>query len=147
MTPFVVAVELARRNAKNPHRAVVVFTDGSDDGSTATHQEVIDFARAHGVEIHPVALSNAVDIAALSELAATTGGALSQTYDPRQLISYYGALGRFLAGSGQFYRTSWRMTLVPGNFDLCSPDYWIGTSVVIDAPGGTVYVPFRLSFE
>ena len=143
----VVAVELARKSAGNAQRAVVVFTDGSDDDSTATQQQVIDFAVASSVEIHPVALSNDADIAALFELAAATGGTLSQTYDPRQLISYYGALGRVLAGSGRFYRTNWTMSLVPGNFDLCSSDYWIRTSIVIESPGGTLYVPFRLTFE
>ena len=39
------------------------------------------------------------------------------------------------------------MSLVPGNFDLCSSDYWIRTSIVIETPGGTLYVPFRLTFE
>ena len=43
---------------------------------------------ASSVEIHPVALSNDADIAALFELAAGTGGTLSQTYDPRQLTLY-----------------------------------------------------------
>ena len=143
----VVAVELARRHAENARRMVVVFTEGSDDDSTATEQQVIDFAVASGVEVHPVALSNEADIAALFELAAATGGTLGRTYDPRQLVSYYGALGRFLAGSGQFYRTNWSMSLVPGNFDLCSSDYWIITSVVIDTPDGSVHVPFRLNFE
>ncbi len=142
-----VAVELARKSARNAQRAVVVFTDGSDDGSTATQQQVIDFATANGVEIHPVALSNEADIAALFELAAATGGTLSQTYDPRQLVSYYDALGRFLAGSAQFYRTNWTMNLVPGTFALCSSGYWIRTSIVIESPGGTLYVPFRLTFE
>ena len=142
-----VAVELARRSAGNAHRAVVVFTDGSDDGSTATHQQVIDFATTHGIAIHPVALSSTVDIAELIDLAASTGGAMSLNFDPRQLISYYGALGRVLAGSGQFYRTRWTLSLVPGTFDLCTPGYWIRASVLIGTPDGGIRVPFRLNFE
>ena len=143
---ILVAAEFTRTGAGKAHRVVVVFTDGGDDGSTATPQRVNEFATEHGIRIHPVALSAGTAVADLAELAATTGGALSGARDPRQLISYYDALGRYLAGSGQFYRTTWRMTLEPGDFDLCSPNHWLVTSVVIDTPDGKVSVPFRLRF-
>ena len=145
---IVFAAEEARKHADNARQAVVVFTDGSDDASTRyTHDQVIDFARRHGISIHPVGLSTAVDIDGLLKLAAATGGTASLNYNPLQLISYYGALGRVLAGSGGFYRTSWSLSLVPGNFDLCSPDYWIRTSILIDTPDGGIRLPLRLSFE
>ena len=140
-----IAVNLTKDSANNTNRVVVVFTDGRDSGSASTLDDVIDFATEHGVAIHPV-VSNSVDTPTLAEMASKTGGSLSVAYDPRQLISYYGALGRVIAGSGEFYRTTWRMTLVGGTFDLCSSDYWIRTAVVVDTPDGTVHVPFRLNF-
>ena len=125
-------------------RVVLVFTDGRDTASTSSMEEVIDFAIEYGVEIHPVTLSGDVDIAALSQIAARTGGSLSSADDARRLISHYGAMGPLLAGSAQFYRTTWSMSLVGGEV---YPGYWISTSVFIDTPGGTVFVPFRLDFD
>ena len=145
--PVRMAVNLTKDSAGNTNRMVVVFTDGRDDRSTAAPEEVIEFASEHAVALYPVALSNGADAPALAEMAGETGGSFSIAYDPRQLISYYGALGPVLAGAGEFYRTTWRLTLVGGTFDLCSSDYWISTFVVIDTPDGTVHVPFRLNFE
>ena len=141
------AVNLTKDSANNTNRAVVVFTDGRDNRSTAALDDVIELASEHGVALYPVALSNSANASALAEMAGKTGGSLSIAYDPRQLISYYGALGRVLAGAGEFYRTAWRLDLVGGTFDLCSSNYWIRTSVVVDTPDGTVYVPFRLNFD
>ena len=141
------AANLTKESANNTNRVVVVFTDGRDTGSASDLDDVIDFATEHGVVLHPVALSNSADAPALAEMAGETGGSLGIAYDPRQLISYYGALGPVIAGSGEFYRTTWRMTLVGGTFDLCSSDYWISTFVVVDTPDGTVHVPFRLNFN
>ena len=95
-------------------RVVLLFTDGRDTSSNSSLEDVIDFATEHGVEIHPVTLSGDVDIAALSQIAARTGGSLSSADDARRLISHYGGMGPLLAGSGQFYRTTWSMSLVGG---------------------------------
>ena len=125
-------------------RVVLVFTDGRDTNSSSSLEDVIVFATEHGVEIHPVTLSGDVNITALLQIAARTGGSLSSADDARRLISHFGALGPFLAGSGQFYRTTWSMSLVGGEL---YPGYWIGSSVLIDTPGGTVFAPFRLDFN
>ena len=125
-------------------RVVVVFTDGADATSNSGLDEVIDFASQENVEIHAVTLSNSVDTAAMTRLAAATGGSLSTAYDARELISYYGALNAMLAGSGQFYRTTWSLTIQGGTF---YSGYWISTFMVIETPGGTVYVPVRLDFN
>ena len=92
------------------------------------------------------ALSRAANLTALAELAGSTGGSITSTSDAPRLVSYYGAVGRVLAGSAAFYRTTWRLSIVGGNFTL-SAGYWIRASVAIDTPGGTLYVPFRLDFE
>ena len=125
-------------------RVVVVFTDGADTTSNSRLDDVIDFANRQNVEIHAVTLSNSVDIVALTRLATATGGSLSTAYDARGLISYYGALNAILAGSGQFNRTTWSLSIDGG---ALRPGYWIATSMAVETPGGTVYVPVRLDFN
>ena len=95
-----------------------MFTDGRDNGSNAALDDVIEFAAEHGVALHPVALSNGADAPALAEMAGRTGGSLSIAYDPRQLISYYRALGPVLAGSGEFYRTTWSNASITNQDDF-----------------------------
>ena len=111
----------------------------------ATLDDVIDFATEHGVALYPVALSNSADASALAEMAGKTGGSLSIAYDPRQLISYYGALGRVLAASAaSSIAPPGDWILSDGTFDLCSSNYWIRTSVVVDA-APTVRCTFRFA--
>ena len=139
------AAEFSRSRARDgSRRAVLVFTDGVDTASRQDLDQVVDFATEHDVEIHVVTLSRRVDLAALTRLAAQTGGSLSTAYDPLALISYYGAMGPFLAGSGQRYRTTWRLSLGGG---ALRPGHWFSHSMVVTTPGGTTWVPFRLDFE
>ena len=133
-------------NANNSNRVVLVFTDGEDTSSSSSLDDAIGSANQHGVSLHTVALSRGVDLTVLAQMAARTGGSLTSAHDARQLISYYGALGPFLSGSAEFYRTVWRMNLVGGSHTL-SPGYWIRTSVRINTSGGTLSVPFLLRFE
>ena len=125
-------------------RMVIVFTDGADTTSSSRLDAVINYANQQNVEIHAVTLSNSVDIVALTVLATATGGSLSTAYDPRGLISYYGALNAILAGSGQFYRSTWSLNVNGGTL---RPGSWIATSMAVATPGGTVYVPVRLDFN
>ena len=149
-TPLYDAVRTAVRHtvnhANNSNRVVLVFTDGNDTASSTSLDEAIGFANQHGVSLHTVALSSGVDLTILAQMAARTGGSLTSAHDARQLISYYGALGPFLSGSAEFYRTVWTLNLVGGSNTL-RPGYWIRTSVVINTSGGRLSVPFLLRFE
>ena len=150
-TPLYDSVRSAVRHnvnyANNSNGVVLVFTDGRDTSSTASLDEAIDFANQNGVSLHTVALSRSVDLTVLAQMAARTGGSLTSVHDARQLISYYGALGPFLSGSAQFYRTVWRMNLVGSSRTTLRPGYWIRTNVRISTSGRVFYVPFLLRFE
>ena len=149
-TPLYDAVRIAIRytvdESNNSNRVVLVFTDGEDTSSTSSLDDAISSANQHGVSLHTVALSSGVDLSVLAEMAARTGGSLTSAHDARQLISYYGALGPFLSGSAEFYRTVWTLSLAGGTTSL-GPGYWIRTSIGIDTSGGKLYVPFLLRFE
>ena len=133
-------------HAANTNRSVLLLTGGNDAGSTASLDDAVAHADRHGVTLHAVALSGAVDLALLADLAGRTGGSISRAGDARQLVSHYGAIGSVLAGSAQFYRTTWTLSLVGGNFELYA-GYWIRTWVTINTPDGTLRVPFRLDFK
>ena len=69
------AVEYTRDHAATGGKAVLLISDGADDTSTATAQEVIDAAIAGGVTIHTIGLySNDFDATELERMAADTGG-------------------------------------------------------------------------
>ena len=149
-TPLYDAVIIAIRytvdEASNSNRVVLVFTDGEDTSSDSSLNDAINFANSHGVSLHTVALSSGVDLSVLADMAARTGGSLTSVHDARQLISYYGALGPFLSGSSEFYRTVWRLSL-SGAPSTLTPGSWIQTSIGIDTTGGKLYVPILLRFE
>ena len=141
------AVDYTVQQAANANRSLLVVSAGNDTGSSSySLDQAVEHAIEQGVAIHAVALSREVNLAMLADMAGRTGGSISHAADARQLVSHYGAIGSLLAGSAQFYRTTWTLSLVGGDRDLYA-GYWISTSVRIDTPGGTLSVPFRLNFD
>jgi outer membrane protein OmpA-like peptidoglycan-associated protein len=66
-----------------PRRAVVVFTDGSDNSSAKTIEQLVPTARASGIQIYTVAFGihiGAADEQRLGRLAALTGGKYYKIY-------------------------------------------------------------------
>ena len=141
-----IAVDGVKKHANNTNRAVIVFTDGNDTASRNWNlDQVISYARRRGVPLHTIALSNNVSMAVLSKMAGKTGGSLAKAVDARRLVSYYGALGQYLSGSGRFYRTTWNMLLKGGSFRL-GRNAWITSHIEVEIPGSNIYLPFRLDF-
>ncbi|MDE0001882.1 MAG: VWA domain-containing protein [Rhodospirillaceae bacterium] len=132
-------------HARNANRVVIVFSDGEDTSSTASLDDAISYATQRSVPLHTIALSTDADIGVLSKMAGQTGGSLAFASDARRLISYYGALGPYLSGSGQFYRTTWRLMLQGGSFTL-GRGAWLTRHVRINIPGSDIFLPFRLDF-
>jgi tight adherence protein B len=91
---------------------VVVLSDGTDHGSAATPQEVIDAADAANVKVYTVGLqSDRFDPGALSKLADESGGEYSEATSAAQLSAIYGALGAQLSNA---HVVSYRSTAGPG---------------------------------
>lgn len=140
------AVTYTVNNSNNPNRAVIVFTDGDDTASSASLDDAVASANRRNVPLHTIALSSGVDLGVLAELAGATGGSLALASDAKRLVSYYGALGPYLSGTAQYYRTAWQVNL-SGGTDRFRRGGWIRTSVAVNAPGGVIYIPFRLDFD
>ena len=108
----------------------------------------VNAANNNSVKLHTVALASGVDLGVLARLAGETGGSLARAHDARRLISYYGALGSYLSGTGMYYRTAWRMNVTGSNTSFTlGRGGWVQYSIAINAPGGVIYVPFRINFN
>jgi tight adherence protein B len=91
---------------------VVVLSDGTDHGSSATPEEVIQAADGANVKIFTVGLqSDRFDPVALSQLAKETGGEYSEASSADQLSEIYGALGAQFSNA---HIVSYRSTVGPG---------------------------------
>lgn len=142
----VAAISYTVDEANNQNRVVIVFTDGEDTSSGASLDDAISSSKSSQVPLHTIALSYGVNVGVLSRMAGETGGSFAKAADVRQLISYYGVLGRYLSGSGTFYRTQWRMTPHAGaTFSYESGDT-VSSCIAISAPGERVELPFLLEF-
>jgi hypothetical protein len=79
-------------------RAVMVFTDGLDNDSTATLDDVVDAAKAGGVPVFVIGLGLA-DMFALSTLAIDTGGALVYIPSGKQGLTAFELVTGFVSDS------------------------------------------------
>ena len=131
--------------ANRANKVVIVFTDGKNTSGSATLSGAIQYAKQRNIPLHTVALSRGVDIGVLSRMAGETGGSLTHADDARRLISYYGALGPYLSGTGTFYRTTWSVLAQGGSFNF-NRGSWMSTDLEIEIPGSNIYLPFRLDF-
>ena len=142
---IITAVNFTVAHASNRNRAVLVFTDGDDTASSASLEDAVRVANNNNVPLYTVALSGSTDLNVLTRLATATGGSLAFAAEARQLISYYGALGRYLSGSAEYYRTRWTGTITGGSFRF-GPGGWLRTGVRINTPTARLYAPFRIDF-
>jgi VWFA-related protein len=75
--------QIANAPAGNP-RALVVFTDGEDNASDITSFDLFQISRERNIPIFAIAMG-AINVEALSDVAAYTGGKFYQTYTPDEL--------------------------------------------------------------
>ncbi len=125
-------------------KAVIVFTDGRNDGNPAgaacrSADDSIAKSVATGVDIYTVGLSGDVDGQTLAALADGGNGAFMFAEDTAQLVTIYGSLGNLLSGSLSTYKLTYRITTpVAGGFA-------VGRSVLgrlsVNTGAGTVTLP------
>ena len=61
-------------NGLKGRRALLLLSDGKDEGSRFTFEEALEFARRAGVTVYPIGLGEQVDKRKLSRIAEETGG-------------------------------------------------------------------------
>jgi VWFA-related protein len=65
---------IGRANRQDSSRCVVAFTDGLENASVYSYDEVIDLAKRAGIPIYMIGIGYDIDETVLSDLAAATGG-------------------------------------------------------------------------
>ncbi|MFW6365160.1 MAG: VWA domain-containing protein [Spirochaetota bacterium] len=67
------SVDLVSR-ADSGRKAIVIFTDGKDEGSSVTMDDVVDLSRESGVPLYVITMSGSRHIESMNRMAKLTGG-------------------------------------------------------------------------
>jgi hypothetical protein len=101
---MMVTVNAAATRSTENLRAAIVLTDGLDNTSTATPQNVIDLARNLEIPVFAIGLGNpstpgSIDQATLSNISAQTGGVFYFAEDAEALDTVFASLTEVLKSS------------------------------------------------
>ncbi|MCH8900712.1 MAG: VWA domain-containing protein [Chloroflexi bacterium] len=82
----------------NSRLAVVLLTDGVDDGSLLSRADALATAQTLGVPVFAIGLGTGIDRAYLQELAQGNGGRFAETPSPQGLAQLYAEAAELLRG-------------------------------------------------
>lgn len=80
------------------YRAVILLSDGLDNGSLLSREEALAAAGALGVPVFSIGLGNDIDRLYLQSLANESGGTFAETPSPEGLAQLYQEAGEILRG-------------------------------------------------
>jgi hypothetical protein len=135
------AIDVTSGVNSNPHKAVVVLTDGHQTNNTATLAQAVNDGKFRGIRVFTVSLGLQTYANELAELAQKTGGGTALATNPLQLTSFYKSLPALLRGQVKVYRTRWTAVRDIGDFPNGSS--FAGT-VKIPQTNGALLTPFFL---
>jgi VWFA-related protein len=87
--------ELAHKG-RNPCRAVVLLTDGMDNNSRSTAQDLIDSAKAAGIPVYTIALGQLSTAPILRDIAVKTGGRYYNPEEANNLDEIYSIISQLI---------------------------------------------------
>jgi VWFA-related protein len=82
------ALELLNQ-VKGERKALIVFTDGKDEGSSVTDNDVIDFSRKYGVPVFFITMNSVKDLNKIARVAKLTGGKVAFSDKTEDLSEMY----------------------------------------------------------
>ena len=88
------------KEATGGNKLVVLLTDGEDNRSASTFQDVIDAAQTEGAAIYTVGLGRSIDVSELLTTASLTGGTFSQVAAAEDLVGLYDSIFNATQASG-----------------------------------------------
>jgi VWFA-related protein len=83
-------------NGVKGQRAIVLLSDGKDEGSRFTYEDAVEYARRAGVAIYPIGLGEEIEKKKLSRFAEETGGRAFFLKDVKELGGIYSEIEREL---------------------------------------------------
>ena len=81
--------EIARIQAQQNAKCIIAFTDGWDNESISTYQDVADYAERCGVPVYLVGIGPDIDVTGLTTIAQRSGGSYQNISDVSALIDIY----------------------------------------------------------
>jgi len=111
MTSIYDSIELLAKAQKN-RKAIIVFTDGIDEGSAVSAEDVIKFARDNGVPISFVFSRSNADTRSALKIAKLTGGKVVVGNVSRDIAALY---SNIRASLGNQYTVKYKSMLNPDN--------------------------------
>jgi Ca-activated chloride channel family protein len=79
-------------NGLKGRRALLLLSDGRDEGSRFGFEEALDFARRAGVTVYAIGLGDDVDKRKLARIAEETGGRAFFPHKPEELAAIYAGI-------------------------------------------------------
>jgi VWFA-related protein len=106
-------------------RAIVLLSDGKDEGSRFTYDDALDYARRAGVTIYSIGLGEDIDKRKLTNLAEETGGRSFFLKSIDELTSIYATIEQELRSQ---YLIAYQSTNTSGGSDFRTVDLKVGRS-------------------
>ncbi len=133
--------DIAALSLPNASKAVIVLTDGIDNASSSTPQEIIDTARNANIPAFIIGLGDpndpsSLDRAALQDICNQTGGIFFFAEDANSLESIFYALNEVLASSYEVETTYSLGTALPS-----AGTYKVEADIVAAIDGEEVSIP------
>jgi VWFA-related protein len=104
-------------NGIKGQRAVLVLSDGKDEGSRFTYEDALEYARRAGVTIYTIGLGGDVDKKKMERIAEETGGRFFQVNEASQLAGIYSTIEKELRSK---YLIAYQSTNTSGSTDFRS---------------------------
>ena len=112
-------------NGIKGQRAVLVLSDGKDEGSRFTYEDALEYARRAGVTIYTIGLGDDVDKKKMEKIAEETGGRFFQVGSAAQLAGIYGTIEKELRSK---YLIAYQSSNTSGSTDFRSVDLKVNKS-------------------
>jgi VWFA-related protein len=112
-------------NGIKGQRAVLLLSDGKDEGSRFTYEDALEYARRAGVTIYTIGLGDDVDKKKLEKIAEETGGRFFQVGNASQLSGIYSTIEKELRSQ---YLIAYQSTNTSGATDFRTVELKVGKS-------------------
>jgi len=86
------ALGRARDTAPTSRTAVILLTDGRDEGSARSRENVLERAQGASVPVFTIGFGNRIDRDFLQEVAEASGGCFLFTPEPENIVNLYGTV-------------------------------------------------------
>ncbi|HYU33448.1 MAG TPA: VWA domain-containing protein [Thermoanaerobaculia bacterium] len=125
-------------NGIKGQRAVLILSDGKDEGSRFTYEDALEYARRAGVTIYTIGLGSDIDKKKMEKIAEETGGRFFQVESATQLSGIYATIQKELRSQ---YLIAYQSTNTTGSTDFRTVDLKVVNKSGLEAKTMRGYYP------